>query len=110
MFHQLTKNFAATFPACRGTTCSGVALAHSINHGKEVEMRKLALCFVAAVALAGFAAPAAAQVGFYAGPGGIGVGVGAPYYSYSPYGYYNNYVGPGYGWGRPGWDYYQRWP
>jgi hypothetical protein len=78
---------------------------------KEVEMRKLALCFVAATALVGFAAtPAAAQVGVYAGPGGIGIGVGAPYYYGGgyPYGYYG-YAGPGWGWGRPGWRYYQQW-
>ena len=35
-----------------------------------------------------------AQVGFYAGPGGVGVGIGAPYYGY-PYGYYDYYGGPG---------------
>lgn len=41
-----------------------------------------------------------AQIGFYAGPGGIGVGVGAPgpYYGYGGCGYYNcggyyNYYG-----------------
>jgi len=71
-------------------------------------MRKLALGIVAAATLL-TAAPAMAQVGFYAGPGGIGVGVGgvgAPYYGYGyPYGYYG-YAGPG--WGRP-WGYYHHW-
>jgi hypothetical protein len=76
-------------------------------------MRKLAIGLVAAAAVL-TAAPAMAQIGFYAGPGGVGVGVGAP----GPYyrcgydypcsrGYYDYYdggpavtfgVGPGYGW------------
>jgi hypothetical protein len=35
-----------------------------------------------------------AQIGFYAGPGGVGVGIGPPYYG--PYnGYYDYYGGPG---------------
>jgi hypothetical protein len=55
-------------------------------------MRKLALGVLAAAALFGAAAPALAQVGFYVGPGGFGVGVGAPYYG--PYGYYDYYGGP----------------
>jgi len=58
-------------------------------------MRKLALGIVAAATLlTAAAAPAMAQVGFYAGPGGVGVGIGAPYYGY-PYGYYDYYGGPG---------------
>ncbi len=65
-------------------------------------MRKLALGFVAAATLL-TAAPAMAQVGFYAGPGGIGVGVAAPYYS--PYGYYDYYGGPGV-YVAPGWRYH----
>ena len=57
-------------------------------------MRKLTLGVVAAVALLAAAAPAMAQVGFYAGPGGVGVGIGPPYYG--PYGgYYDYYGGPG---------------
>jgi len=40
-------------------------------------MRKLAIALVAAI-MVGATLPAAAQVGFYAGPGGIGVGVGSP--------------------------------
>ena len=57
-------------------------------------MRKLALSIVAAGALLAAAAPAMAQVGFYAGPGGVGIGV-APYYGYGhPRGYYD-YYGPG---------------
>ncbi len=48
-------------------------------------MRKFAIALVAAITV-GATLPAAAQVGFYAGPGGIGVGVGAPgYYDYGPY-------------------------
>ena len=42
-------------------------------------MRKLAIAPVAAITV-GAALPAAAQVGFYAGSSGIGVGVGSPYY------------------------------
>jgi len=57
-------------------------------------MRKLALGIVAAATLLAAAAPAMAQVGFYAGPGGVGVAVGPPYYG--PYdGYYDYYGGPG---------------
>ncbi len=57
-------------------------------------MKKLVLGLTAAAAIASTAAPALAQVEFYAGPGGIGVGVGGPYYgNYGyygrPYGYYN---------------------
>jgi hypothetical protein len=48
-------------------------------------MRKLAIALVAAITV-GATLPAAAQIGFYAGPGGIGVGVGSPgYYDYGPY-------------------------
>jgi hypothetical protein len=43
-------------------------------------MRKIALGLVAAASLL-TAAPAMAQVGFYAGPGGVGVGVPGPYYN-----------------------------
>ena len=63
-------------------------------------MRKLALGISAAALLtAAAAAPAVAQVGFYAGPFGVGVGVGAPayydcgYYG-NPCGYYDYYGGP----------------
>ena len=57
-------------------------------------MKKLALGIVAAATLLMAAAPAMAQVGIYAGPGGVGVGIGAPYYGY-PNGYYDYYGGPG---------------
>lgn len=67
-------------------------------------MRKLALSLVAATALLGAAAPAMAQVGFYAGPGGVGIGVGAPYYGPGYYDYY----GPGV-YAAPGWRYHHRW-
>jgi hypothetical protein len=53
-------------------------------------MRKLAIALVAAMTV-GATLPAAAQVGFYAGPGGLGVGVGAPgYYDYDPYYYHHH--------------------
>ena len=70
-------------------------------------MKKLVLGLVAAGTLL-TAAPAMAQVGFYAGPGGIGIGVGAPYYG--PYGYYDYYAGPGV-YVAPGWRYHhwQHW-
>jgi hypothetical protein len=69
-------------------------------------MKKLALGIaVAATCLT--AVPAMAQVGFYAGPGGVGVQFGGPhYYDYyaHPYGhYYDYYNGPGFVWGHPGW-------
>jgi hypothetical protein len=53
-------------------------------------MKKLALGIATAVLLATAAVPAMAQVGFYAGPGGVGVDVGAPapYYS-DDCGYYD---------------------
>jgi hypothetical protein len=57
-------------------------------------MRKIALGIIAAGTLLAAAAPAMAQIGFYAGPGGVGVGVGAPYYG-PGYGYYDYYGGPG---------------
>jgi hypothetical protein len=76
-------------------------------------MRKLALGIgTAALLTAATAVPAMAQVGFYAGPFGVGVGVGAPayyncgYYGYPCGGYYDYYGGPdivvGGGWGG-GW-------
>jgi hypothetical protein len=75
-------------------------------------MRKLALGIgTAALLTAAAAVPAMAQVGFYAGPFGVGVGVGAPayyncgYYGYPCGGYY--YGGPDIvvdgGWGG-GWQ------
>ncbi len=65
-------------------------------------MKKLALG-VATAAVLLTAAPAMAQVGFYAGPHGFGVGIGAPYYGYDyPYaGYYDYYDGPAYYYGGP---------
>jgi hypothetical protein len=72
---------------------------------KEDPMKKLALGIVAAATLLTAAAPAMAQVRIYAGPGGVGVQVGAPYYGY-PHGYYDYYGGPGVvvapGWHRRG--------
>jgi len=65
-------------------------------------MRKLVLGITAAAALLAASAPAMAQVGFYAGPGGVGIGVGGPYYG----GYYDYYGGPVV---RPGWGYYHHW-
>jgi hypothetical protein len=78
-------------------------------------MKKLALGIATAMVLATAAVPAMAQVGFYAGPGGVGVDVGAPapyYYDncgdYGCGGYYDYYGGPnvvigGGGWGG-GWN------
>jgi len=75
-------------------------------------MKKLALGIATAVLLATAAAPAMAQVGFYAGPGGVGVDLGAPApYHYNNCGYYgcggayyDYYGGPnvviGSGWGN----------
>ncbi len=51
-------------------------------------MRKLVLAVVAAATLLTAAVPAIAQIGFYAGPGGVGVGVGGPYWGGQPYGGY----------------------
>jgi hypothetical protein len=57
-------------------------------------MRKLTLGAIAAGALvAATAVPALAQVGVYAGPGGIGVDIGTPGHSYGgPYHGYDNYA------------------
>jgi len=61
-------------------------------------MRKLALGISAAALLTAAAtAPAVAQVGFYAGPFGVGVGAPAYYdcgYYGNPCGYYDYYGGP----------------
>jgi hypothetical protein len=78
------------------------ALCSKADSQRRTKMKKLAIGIATAAALV-TAAPAMAQVGFYAGPGGIGVGVGAP----GPYyncgydygypcnsGYYDYYGGP----------------
>jgi hypothetical protein len=62
-------------------------------------MKKITIGILTAAALF-TAGPAMAQVGFYAGPGGVGVGVGAPgpYYRdgyYRDQGYYDYDRGPG---------------
>jgi len=49
-------------------------------------MRKLALGVIAAATLLTAVVPAMAQIGFYAGP--FGVGVGGPYWGDRPYGGY----------------------
>lgn len=82
-------------------------------------MKKLVLGIVAATALLTAAPAAMAQVGFYAGPGGVGIGVGAPgpyYYDRCGYNYpcrhyYDYYDGPsvviGGGWhGHPHYHHY----
>ncbi len=77
-------------------------------------MRKLALSVAAAAAVLTLSVPAMAQVGFYAGPGGISVAFGSPYYNgYYPYRYYDYY---GYYGGpriviRPGrrWHHWHHW-
>jgi hypothetical protein len=81
-------------------------------------MKKIAIGLVAASALFA-AAPAMAQVGFYVGPGGIGVGVPGPYYDgcgyYGCRHYYDYSGGPGVVIGAPGWhrgwhhEYRHRW-
>ncbi|MGA8820239.1 MAG: hypothetical protein WB624_23365 [Xanthobacteraceae bacterium] len=71
-------------------------------------MRKLALGIVAATALMAVSAPAMAQVGFYAGPSGIEVGVGPPAYGPAPYGYYDYYGGPNVV-VAPGWHHWHHW-
>ena len=78
-------------------------------------MKKIAIGIVAAATIC-TAAPALAQVGFYAGPGGVGVDVGppapAPYYydnGYAP-GYYDYYNGPSVTFGAgPGWHHDRHW-
>ena len=65
-------------------------------------MKKLALGIFAAATLLTAAVPAMAQVGFYAGPGGVGVGFGAP-------GYYDYYGGPPGVYVAPGWRYHHHW-
>ena len=71
-------------------------------------MKKIALGLIAAAAIF-TAAPAMAQIGIYAGPGGVGVGVPGPYYRCG-YGYpcerryYDFYDGPAVTFGvSPGW-------
>jgi hypothetical protein len=63
-------------------------------------MKKIALGLVAAATIF-TAVPAMAQVGFYAGPGGVGIQFDPPhryYYDYdngyAPYRYYDYYSGP----------------
>lgn len=73
-------------------------------------MRKLALGVVAAAMLLAAAVPAIAQVGFYAGPRGFGIGVGAPYGYYDYYDYYGGpgvYVAPG--WRYRHWHHWHHW-
>jgi hypothetical protein len=83
----------------RGTGFGLAALFLKLNN-RRTAMRKIVLGLVAATAVFA-AAPAMAQVGFYAGPGGIGVGVGGPGgYDRCGYdypcgrGYYDYYNGP----------------
>jgi hypothetical protein len=64
-------------------------------------MKKIALGLVTAAAVF-TAVPAMAQIGFYAGPGGVGIQFDPPhryyYYDYdngyAPYRYYDYYSGP----------------
>lgn len=76
-------------------------------------MKKIALGLVAAATIF-TAVPAMAQVGFYFGPGGVSVGVGAPYYGYNCgyYGcgrYYDYYGGPVVRYGPRWHHYYHHW-
>lgn len=82
-------------------------------------MKKIAIGVLAATTLL-TAAPAMAQIGFYAGPGiGVEVGAPAPYYRRGydyryDRGYYDYYGGPGVvvspgwhrGWHHDHWDHY----
>jgi hypothetical protein len=101
----VNKNFVPlnllNFLVPRNFKCWSTAEQHhapmrfSCEKRKEALMRKLALGIVAAATLLTAAAPAMAQVGFYAGPGGVGIGIAPPpCYGY-PYGYYDYYGGPG---------------
>ena len=68
----------------------------SCKQDKEADMKKAAIGAVAAIGLAiCLTAPASAQVGVYAGPGGFGVEFGGPYAYPYPYGYPYAYGGPG---------------
>jgi hypothetical protein len=80
------------------------AHAFFIGREKEALMRKLALGVVAAATLLTAAVPAMAQIGFYAGPGGFGVGVGGPYWGH-PYGGYYDYYGAPRAYVAPAWRY-----
>jgi hypothetical protein len=73
-------------------------------------MKKIALGIVAAATLfTATAVPAMAQVGIYAGPGGIGIGVGPPVYDgYYGSRYYDYYGGPGVV-VTPGYGHYRHW-
>jgi len=81
-------------------------------------MKKIALGVIAAASLM-TAVPAMAQIGFYAGPGGVGVGVGVPGPYYRDCGYYrcdrryyDYYDGPAPGVAvrvGPGWHHYHHW-
>jgi len=71
-------------------------------------MKKLTIGLATAGVLLTAAAPAMAQVGFYVGPAGVGVGVGEPYGYYGRpygYGYYDYYGGP---WHRH-WHHHHDW-
>jgi hypothetical protein len=76
-------------------------------------MKKIALGILAAATLF-TAVPAMAQVGFYAGPGGVGIGVGAPGPYYGDCGYYGcrrYYDGPVVTFGTEPryWHHYRHW-
>jgi hypothetical protein len=86
------------------------------NTKRRTIMRKIALGLVAAatISAAAFtAAPAMAQIGFYAGPGGVGIGVGVPgpYYDCGYYGcgrrYYDDYSTRVYV--GPRWQHHRHW-
>jgi hypothetical protein len=73
-------------------------------------MRKLVYGLAAAAAIA-IATPAAAQVGFFAGPGGAGVEFGAPHRYYG-HDYYRWDRGRHEGWRRghhEGWYHHRGW-
>jgi hypothetical protein len=69
-------------------------------------MRKLVYGLAAAAAIA-MATPAAAQVGFYAGPGGAGIELGGPHHYYRDHNRWDRGRHEGYWRGRhEGWDHH----
>jgi hypothetical protein len=84
-FSDRFQNFLAGSSAEQSERRLAVPRYQLVHQHKEAIMRKFAIALVAAITV-GATLPAAAQIGFYAGPAGIGVGVGSPgYYDYGPY-------------------------
>jgi hypothetical protein len=111
LFREITMELCGGATTHRGTKPSPIAFllltSKTRNRQRRMVMKKLMLGLATAAVLL-TAVPAMAQVGFFAGPRGVGVQVGGPGYygGYgAPYnGYYDYYNGPGVviG-GHPGW-------